>query len=98
MDMKTTRMNDIKRSAAKDAGRPVGQVLCMLCGAALIVLSAGACSHRDGDGERIAVFTKNQTDPYFGMLRLGAEDGAKQMHARVTQYVPTQPSSIPEQM
>jgi len=44
------------------------------------------------------VFTKNQTNPYFEMVREGAEDAAKQMHARVTQYVPTRPDSIPDQM
>lgn len=96
--MKTTRMSHIQRSSCEYPGRPCRRLLCMLCGVAYIVLSAAACAHRDGDGERIAVFTKNQTDPYFEMLRLGAEDAAKQMHARVTQYVPTQPSSIPEQM
>ena len=50
------------------------------------------------DGERIAVFTKNQTNPYFQMLRLGADNAAKQMNARVTHYVPTRPDSIPDQM
>ena len=50
------------------------------------------------DGERIAVFTKNQTNPYFRMLRLGAEDAARQMNARVAHYVPTKPDSIPDQM
>ena len=32
------------------------------------------------------------------MLRMGAENAAKQMNARVTQYVPTRPDSIPDQM
>src|SRR5206468_8188448 len=50
------------------------------------------------DNERVAVFTKNQTNPYFTMLRMGAENAAKQMNARVTQYVPTRPDSIPDQM
>jgi ribose transport system substrate-binding protein len=50
------------------------------------------------DGERIAVFTKNQTNPYFQMLRLGADNAAKQMNARVTHYAPTRPDSIPDQM
>jgi len=50
------------------------------------------------DNERIAVFTKNQTNPYFTMLRMGAENAAKQMNAKVTQYVPTRPDSIPDQM
>src|SRR5215831_19147055 len=50
------------------------------------------------DGEKIAVFTKNQTKPYFQMLRMGADNAAKQMNARVTHYVPTRPDSIPDQM
>ena len=31
-------------------------------------------------------------------MRLGADSAAKQMHATVVHYVPTQPDSIPEQM
>ena len=71
--------------------------VCSAC-FALIVVSAIAASHVYADGERIAVFTKNQTNPYFTMLRMGAENAAKQMNARVTQYVPTRPDSIPDQM
>ncbi len=50
------------------------------------------------DGERIAVFTKNQTNPYFQSVRLGAENAAKQLNARISHYVPIKPDSIPEQM
>ncbi len=50
------------------------------------------------DGERIAVFTKNQTNPYFQALRQGADAAAKSMNATVTHYIPTKPDSIPEQM
>jgi ABC-type sugar transport system substrate-binding protein len=42
-------------------------------------------------GESIAVFTKNQTNPYFQTVRLGAENAAKQMNVSVTQYIPTKP-------
>jgi len=49
-------------------------------------------------GETIAVFTKNQTNPYFQVVRTAAEVAAKQMNAKVIQYVPTKPDSIPEQM
>lgn len=49
-------------------------------------------------GETIAVFTKNQTNPYFQIVRTAAETAAKQMNARVVHYVPTKPDSIPEQM
>ena len=44
------------------------------------------------------MFTKNQTNPYFQSVRLGADNAAKQMNATVVHYVPTKPDSIPEQM
>src|SRR5260221_9006422 len=62
----------------------------------VVVVFAAVSLH--ADGEKIAVFTKNQTNPYFQMLRLGADNAAKQMNARVTHYVPTKPDSIPDQM
>ncbi|MGH8436093.1 MAG: sugar ABC transporter substrate-binding protein [Pseudomonas sp.] len=49
-------------------------------------------------GETIAVFTKNQTNPYFQVVRTAAEAAARQMNAKVVQYVPTKSDSIPEQM
>jgi ribose transport system substrate-binding protein len=64
--------------------------------AALAAL-AGANAAR-ADNERLAVFTKNQTNPYFQVVRLGTEAAARQMKASVTHYVPTKPDSIPEQM
>src|SRR4030081_2500175 len=67
------------------------------CSAVYVVMCV-AVSVVYADGERIAVFTKNQTNPYFQMLRLGADNAAKQMNARVTHYVPTKPDSIPDQM
>ena len=48
--------------------------------------------------ERIAVFTKNQTNPYFQVVRMGADSAAKQMGATTTHYIPTKPDSIPEQL
>src|SRR5665213_1527545 len=70
---------------------------CTACFALIVVVTI-ASSRVYADGEKIAVFTKNQTNPYFTMLRMGADNAAKQMHARVTQYVPTRPDSIPDQM
>jgi ribose transport system substrate-binding protein len=49
-------------------------------------------------GESIAVFTKNQTNPYFQTVRLGAENAARQMNAAVVQYIPTVSDSITEQL
>ena len=57
-----------------------------------------SCARTTETGDRIAVFTKNQTNPFFQTVRLGANSAAKQMNATVTHYVPTQPDSIPEQM
>ena len=65
---------------------------------ALAAIAAGAAWPALADGERIAVFTKNQTNPFFQAVRLGADSAAKQMNAKVTHYVPTKPDSIPEQM
>lgn len=67
----------------------------LICTAVLVALgSSGALAA----GEKIAVFTKNNTNPYFQAVRLGADSAAKQMNASVTHYVPTKPDSIPEQM
>ena len=63
----------------------------------LCALALPSCA-RETKGDRIAVFTKNQTNPYFQSVRLGADNAAKQMNATVVHYVPTKPDSIPEQM
>ena len=60
-------------------------------------LASGAGAQTSG-GEVLAVFTKNQTNPFFQAFRLGAESAAKQMNAKWIHYVPTKPDSIPEQM
>jgi len=69
--------------------------------AAVICGSLASCAPGINDqttGAQIALFTKNQTNPYFQSIRLGAENAAKQMNARIVHYVPTRPDSIPEQM
>lgn len=70
----------------------------MMIRMALPLAVACAAAPSFADGERIAVFTKNQTNPFFQAVRLGADSAAKQMNAKVTHYVPTKPDSIPEQM
>ncbi len=65
--------------------------------ATAVAIGAGIGAAR-ADGETIAVFTKNQTNPFFQNVRVGAASAAKQMGASVIQYVPTKPDSIPEQM
>lgn len=72
--------------------------------AAIATLSLGSCAKPADEktektgGESIAVFTKNQTNPFFQTVRLGAENAAKQMNATITQYIPTKPDDIPEQL
>ena len=63
--------------------------------AALAALSASAAL---AEGESIAVFTKNLTNPYFQAVRVGTETAAKKLGVNVIQYVPTKPDSIPEQL
>lgn len=50
------------------------------------------------ENETIAVFTKNQTNPYFQTVRVGADQAAKKLGAKTVHYIPTKPDSIPEQM
>lgn len=65
----------------------------------LLIAGLGATANaQTPGGEHLAVFTKNQTNPFFQAFRLGAESAAKQLNAKVTHYVPTKPDSIPEQM
>src|SRR5262245_50492705 len=62
------------------------------------LLAASSCGDAGKPaGETIAVFTKNQTNPYFQTVRMAAEHAAKQMNATVVQYIPTKPDNIPEQ-
>src|SRR5882672_4817278 len=67
-----------------------------IAAAAIVAATVSGAVH--ADGERIAVFTKNQTNPFFQAVRLGADSAAKQMNVKLTHYVPTKPDSIPEQM
>jgi ribose transport system substrate-binding protein len=63
--------------------------------AALTALIGGPAFAAD---ETIAVFTKNQTNPYFQAVRVGTETAAKTLGVKVIQYIPTKPDSIPEQL
>ena len=47
---------------------------------------------------RIAVFTKNRTNPAYAAARLGAERAAARLGARITHYVPQQPDNVEEQI
>ena len=69
-----------------------------LCVALVALGVLSSCGRTPQAGERIAVFTKNQTNPFFQTVRLGADNAAKQMNVTVVHYIPTKPDSIPEQM
>lgn len=62
-----------------------------------LMASALATTAR-ADGETIAVFTKNQTNPYFQTVRVGTDAMAKALNAKTQQFIPTKPDSIPEQL
>jgi ribose transport system substrate-binding protein len=71
--------------------RAAGTVLAVLASGALVTAALA-------DGETIAVFTKNQTNPYFQAVRVGADAAAKSLNAKTLHYIPTKPDSIPEQL
>ena len=62
------------------------------------VLLLASIPAAQADGEKIAMFTKNQINPYFQSMRLGADAGAKEMNASVIHYVPNKPDNIAEQL
>src|SRR5437763_14741549 len=47
---------------------------------------------------RIAVFTKNRTNPAYEAARLGADRTAARLGATTRHYVPDKPDSVPEQI
>jgi ribose transport system substrate-binding protein len=65
--------------------------------AALPLMLLAAAPAR-ADGERIAVFTKNLTNPFFEAVRVGAAAAAKDLKAATVNYTPTKPDNIGEQM
>jgi ABC-type sugar transport system substrate-binding protein len=48
--------------------------------------------------ETIALFTKNQTNPYFQTIRVAAQAAARMLNVEVVDYIPTKNDSISEQM
>ncbi|MFB9261974.1 sugar ABC transporter substrate-binding protein [Bradyrhizobium erythrophlei] len=69
-----------------------------VCRALPLLIAAAFSTQAHADGETIAVFTKNQTNPYFQTVRVGADVAAKSLNAKTLQYIPTKPDSIPEQL
>jgi len=71
--------------------------LSIVAAAALLFSCASGEADKSGR-ETIALFTKNQTNPYFQTVRVAADAAARQMGVEIVHYVPTKPDSIPEQM
>src|ERR1700754_1520611 len=63
-----------------------------------LLIAAAFTTQARADGETIAVFTKNQTNPFFQTVRVGADNMAKSLNAKTLHYIPTKPDSIPEQL
>lgn len=77
----------------------LGVVVCaslVACGQSKEAEPAGTSS--PAKRETIALFTKNQTNPYFQTLRVAAQAAAKSLNVDLVNYIPTKPDSIPEQM
>ena len=68
------------------------------CLALPLLMAAALTTQARADGETIAVFTKNQTNPYFQSVRVGSDVAAKSLNAKTLHYIPTKPDSIPEQL
>ena len=58
----------------------------IMFGALVATLSLGAMAQ--AGGESIAVFTKNQTNPYFQVVRKGADAAARQLGAGAARHRP----------
>jgi ribose transport system substrate-binding protein len=52
----------------------------------------------DQPRETIALFTKNQTNPYFQTVRVAAQAAAKELNVDLVNYIPNSNDNIPEQM
>jgi ribose transport system substrate-binding protein len=65
---------------------------------ASLTLSPYALTSAHADGEKVAVMTKNLTNPYFQTFRVAAETAARSMHATAIQYTPTKADNIGEQL
>jgi ribose transport system substrate-binding protein len=69
-----------------------------ICATLTLLILSGLATGARADGETIAVFTKNQTNPFFQAVRVGADLAAKTLGAKTLHYIPTKPDSISEQL
>jgi ribose transport system substrate-binding protein len=51
-----------------------------------------------GERETVALFTKNQLNPYFQTIRVAAQTASNELNVDLINYIPTVADSIPEQM
>jgi ribose transport system substrate-binding protein len=65
---------------------------------AVMAMLAFAATAAYAEGEKIAVFTKNLTNPFFEAFRVGANTAGKELKLNIVQYTPTKPDNIGEQM
>jgi len=72
----------------------------VLLGACLVLAACGETKDASSGAKRetIALFTKNQTNPYFETVRVAAKAAATELNADLKNYIPTSNDSIPEQM
>jgi ribose transport system substrate-binding protein len=80
-----------------------GNLIHKVCLAVLVCVVFAACSAKKDTSneprrETIALFTKNQTNPYFQTVRIAAKAAANQLGVDLVNYIPTNADSIPEQM
>jgi len=59
--------------------------------------AAGAMSACDANAETIALFTKNNTNPFSQAIRIGSNAAAVALGIMVVHYVPTTPDNVVEQ-
>jgi ribose transport system substrate-binding protein len=59
--------------------------------------TAGAMSACDANAETIALFTKNNTNPFSQAIRVGSNAAAVALGITVVHYVPTTPDNVVEQ-
>src|SRR5687767_15378825 len=67
----------------------------------ITLLALGACGETKDNSstkETIALFTKNQTNPYFQTIRVAAQAAARTLNVEVVDYIPTKNDNIAEQM
>jgi len=69
-----------------------------ICVTLTLLVLGGIATGARADGETIAVFTKNQTNPFFQAVRVGADLAAKSLGAKTLHYIPTKSDSISEQL